>query len=37
MLKQKLTAVRAARTPVKRGRPAGILGAVTNLFSPAKA
>ena len=37
MLKQKLTAVRAARTPVKRGRPAGILGAVTNYFSPAKA
>jgi hypothetical protein len=33
----KLTAVRASRTPVKRGRPpAGITGFVSSLFSPAK-
>jgi len=32
----KLTAVRASRTPVKRGRPAGITGFVYSLFSPAK-
>ena len=32
----KLTAVRASRTPVKRGRPAGITSFVSNLFSPAK-
>jgi len=32
----KLTTVRASRTPVKRGRPAGITGFVSSLFSPAK-
>ena len=32
----KLTAVRASRTPLKRGRPAGITGFVSSLFSPAK-
>ncbi len=32
----RLTAVRASRTPVKRGRPPGILSAVSNLFSTAK-
>ena len=32
----KLTTIRASRTPVKRGRPAGITGFVSSLFSPAK-
>ena len=32
----KLTQIRAQREPVKRGRPAGIFGAVSSLFSPAK-
>ena len=35
-IEEKLTAVRASRTPVKRGRPAGITSFVSNLFSPAK-
>ena len=32
----KLTTIRASRTPIKRGRPAGITGFVSSLFSPAK-
>ena len=32
----KLTTIRASRTPVKKGRPAGITGFVSSLFSPAK-
>ena len=32
----KLTTIRALRTPIKRGRPAGITGFVSSLFSPAK-
>jgi predicted RNase H-like nuclease (RuvC/YqgF family) len=32
----KLTTIRASRTPIKRGRPAGITGFVSSLFSPAQ-
>ena len=32
----KLASIRAQREPVKKGRPAGIFGAVSSLFSPAK-
>ena len=32
----KLTTIRSSRTPVKKGRPAGITGFVSSLFSPAK-